>query len=217
LALVIFDLDETIIGTDSDHAWGMYVVDKGLVDEVNYRETNQQFFDDYKQGIMNVDAYMAFSCAILGKYDQQFLFDHRAKYLIDHIEPHILPKANSLIQSHQEKGDTVIVITATVDFLTRPIVESLGIDTLIAPVAEIVDGRYTGGITGTVSIGAGKVARLEQWLKGQEITMKDSRFYSDSINDLPLLERVDQAVAVDPDEKLSRVARERSWPIISLR
>lgn len=222
MALVIFDLDETLISIDSDYAWGMYLVDKGLVDTTNYIETNQQFFDDYKEGIMDVDAYMAFSCAVLGKYDPEFLHKHRAAYLIEHIEPHILPKAISLIQNHQAKGDKVIVITATVDFLTLPIVKDLGIDTLIAPVAEIINGRYTGGITGIVSMGPGKVTRLDQWLEAQklegvDINMKDSRFYSDSINDLPLLERVDHPVVVDPDERLSKIAREKSWPIISLR
>jgi len=222
LALVIFDLDETLISIDSDYAWGLYLVEKGLVDKANYQETNQQFFKDYKEGIMDVDAYIAFSCAVLAQYDQHFLFEHRAQYLVDHINPHILPKAQALIQSHQAKGDTVIVVTATVDFLTQPIVESLGIGTLIAPVAEVIAGRYTGGTTGIASMGAGKVTRLELWLQkqrlqGQDISMKDSRFYSDSINDLPLLEHVDYPVAVDPDEKLKKVALEKSWSVISLR
>jgi HAD superfamily hydrolase (TIGR01490 family) len=217
LALTIFDLDETLIGIDSDHAWGGYVVDEGLVDEGNYRATNQQFFDDYKQGIMDVDAYMKFSCDVLSKYDHEFLFAHREKFINERIRPNILPKACSLIQSHQAKGDKVIVITATVDFITQAIVDLLGIDTLIAPVAEVVAGRYTGGIVGTVSIGSGKVSRLKEWLIGKDISMNESRFYSDSANDLPLLEKVTYPVAVDPDDKLAAIAKINNWPIISLR
>ncbi|MFT7687568.1 MAG: HAD superfamily hydrolase (TIGR01490 family) [Candidatus Azotimanducaceae bacterium] len=217
MALTIFDLDETLIGIDSDHAWGGYVVDEGLVDEGNYRATNQQFFDDYKQGIMDVDAYMKFSCDVLSKYDHEFLFAHREKFINERIRPNILPKACSLIQSHQAKGDKVIVITATVDFITQAIVDLLGIDTLIAPVAEVVAGRYTGGIVGTVSIGSGKVSRLKEWLIGKDISMNESRFYSDSANDLPLLEKVTYPVAVDPDDKLAAIAKINNWPIISLR
>ena len=217
MALTIFDLDETLIGIDSDHAWGGYVVDEGLVDEDNYRATNQQFFDDYKQGTMDVDAYMKFSCGVLAKYDHEFLYSHREKFLDERIRPNLLPKACSLVRSHQKQGDKVIVITATVDFVTRPIVELLGIDTLIAPVAEVIDGRFTGGIVGTVSIGEGKVTRLEEWLVGKDISMDESRFYSDSANDLPLLQKVTYPVAVDPDERLATIARLNDWPIISLR
>jgi HAD superfamily hydrolase (TIGR01490 family) len=217
LALTIFDLDETLIGIDSDHAWGSYVVDKGLVDEGNYRETNQKFFDDYKQGIMDVDAYMKFSCGVLAKYDQAFLFTHRETFINERIRPNLLPKACSLIQSHQDNGDHVIVITATTDFVTQPIVDLLGIDTLIAPVAEIVGGRYTGDIVGTVSIGEGKVTRLNEWLEGKDISMEESHFYSDSANDLPLLQEVTYPVAVDPDDKLTEIAKNNGWPIISLR
>lgn len=217
MALTIFDLDETLIGIDSDHAWGGYIVDKGLVDEGNYRETNQKFFDDYKQGTMDVDAYMKFSCGILAKYDQEFLFAHRDNFINEIIRPKLLPKACSLIQSHRDQGDRVIVITATTDFVTQPIADLLGIDTLIAPVAEIVGNRYTGGIVGTVSIGKGKVTRLYEWLEGKDISMEESRFYSDSANDLPLLQEVTYPVAVDPDDKLAEIAKNNGWPIISLR
>lgn len=217
MALAIFDLDETLIAADSDQAWGDFVAAKGLVDAEEHKAMNNAFYEDYKQGKLDIDAYMRFSCTVLAEHDMETLEALRQEFFAERVTPMLLPRASELIERHREAGDCLIVVTATIDFVTAPIVSHLGIENLIAPVPEVREGRYTGEITGIPSFREGKVIRLKQWMSESGETLEGSYFYSDSRNDLPLLELVAHPVAVDPDPVLRAVAEERSWPIISLR
>jgi HAD superfamily hydrolase (TIGR01490 family) len=217
LALAIFDLDETLIAADSDHAWGEFVADKGLVDAEEHRRTNQAFFSDYKRGTLDIDAYMRFSCQVLAQHDMDVLGSLRAEFMDQYIKPMLLPKAMALVETHRKRGDCLMVVTATIDFITSPIVELFGIEHLIAPIPEIRNGRYTGEIVGIPSFREGKVVRINAWLSEHGQTLEGSYCYSDSRNDLPMLELVENPHVVDPDPELLRIAKERAWPVLNLR
>ena len=217
MPLTIFDLDETLIAADSDHEWGQFVVDKGLVDAQIHKKKNDDFYALYKAGQLDIDEYLQFSCSVLTQYSIEDLHRFRSEFVAQRILPIILDKAQDLVKKHRELGDTLLVITSTIEFVTRPIVDEFGIDILIAPDPEIVSNRYTGRIVGVPSFAAGKVTRLEQWLANRQDSLEGSSFYSDSHNDLPLLRLVDNPVAVDPDPILRKKAEENQWPIISLR
>ncbi len=217
LALAIFDLDETLISADSDHAWGEFIIRKGLVDETAHRELNNQFYQDYRDGCLNIDAYMKFSCSVLAATDLKQLTALRAEFLEEEIKPLVQSGAVKLVESHREAGDTLMIITATIEFITRPIADLFGIKTLIAPIPEVRDGRYTGELSGIPSFREGKVTRLNAWLRDNPCTLSGSHFYSDSINDLPLLELVDNPTAVNPDESLQSIAEARGWQILNFR
>lgn len=217
MPLTIFDLDETLIAADSDHEWGQFVVDKGLVDAQIHKKKNDDFYALYKAGQLDIDEYLQFSCSVLTQHSIEDLHRFRSEFVAQRILPIILDKAQDLVKKHRELGDTLLVITSTIEFVTRPIVDEFGIDILIAPDPEIVSNRYTGRIVGVPSFAAGKVTRLEQWLANRQDSLEGSSFYSDSHNDLPLLRLVDNPVAVDPDPILRKKAEENQWPIISLR
>jgi len=217
LPLAIFDLDETLLSGDSDHAWGEFLVSKALVDGAQFKAENDRFYEQYRNGQLDVARYLAFSCAPLARIPHTTLQTLHAEFMATVIEPIILPKGRALIARHQAQDDFVMVITATLDFITRPIVTALGIDTLLAPVAEFKDGQYTGRVPGIATLGQGKVDRLAVWLEDQPLTLQGSTFYSDSRNDLPLLQQVDHPVCVDPDPVLRAHAEAHDWPIISLR
>ena len=217
MPLTIFDLDETLIAADSDHEWGQFVVDKGLVDAQIHKKKNDDFYALYKAGQLDIDEYLQFSCSVLTQYSIEDLHRFRSEFVAQRILPIILDKAQDLVKKHRQLGDTLLVITSTIEFVTRPIVDEFGIDILIAPDPEIVSNRYTGRIVGVPSFAAGKVTRLEQWLANRQDSLEGSSFYSDSHNDLPLLRLVDNTVAVDPDPILREKAEENQWPIISLR
>ena len=217
MALAIFDLDETLISADSDQAWNEFVASRGLVDAERHRRQNEAFYEDYQRGTLDIDAYMRFSCTVLAMYDMEKLENLRHEFFDERIRPLLLPKATSLIERHRTQGDNLVVITATIEFVTAPIVRHFGIEHLIASIPEIRRGRYTGGIVGTPTFREGKVERMRDWLRETGEDLGGSTFYSDSRNDLPLLELVDFPVAVDPDPVLRDVAEARRWPIISLR
>ena len=221
MALAIFDLDETLISADSDHAWGEYAVDNNLVEAATHRQQNQAFYEDYQRGELDIDAYMRFSCAPLASRSLDELLIHRQRFMDERIQPLLLPRAFELVESHRQKGDTLLVVTATIEFITQPIVQMMGIDNLIAPIPRMVNGQYTGELDGIPSFREGKVTRLNQWLAEQtiayDLSMEGSYFYSDSINDLPLLQLVDHPVAVDPDPTLEEIALKNQWSVISLR
>ena len=217
MALAIFDLDNTLLGDDSDHLWGQFVCEQGIVDSAEFGRLNDQFYEDYKSGSLDIMAYLRFALGPLkGQAPEQLQRWHR-EFMREKIEPVILPKAQQLIANHRERRDDLLIITATNRFITEPIARALGVDEIIACEPELVDGLYTGEPTGTPSYGAGKVTRLRQWLQGRQVSLEGAYFYSDSHNDLPLLELVDKPVAVDPDETLLARARELGWPVISLR
>jgi len=217
VSLAIFDLDNTLISDDSDYLWGQFLVDQGIVDKDQYEEANAKFYDDYKQGTLDIVEFLHFSLAPLAKNDPQQLYKWRSQFIEEVIKPIQLKPAIKLVNKHRFKGDTVMVITATNRFVTEPIVKLFGIDILLATTPEFIDGRYTGKFEGTPCFQEGKVTLLNQWLEDSNETMENSSFYSDSFNDLALLKLVDNPVAVDPDDKLRAHAVEKNWPCMSLR
>lgn len=217
MRLALFDLDNTLLGGDSDHAWGDYLCERGILDAATYKTRNDEFYQDYLAGTLDLTAYLNFTLEILGRTEMAQLDEWHRDFMRDCIEPIMLPKAMELIAKHREAGDKLVVITATNRFVTAPIVARLGIDTLLATECEIVDGRYSGRTTDVPCFREGKVTRLNRWLEENQLNLDDSYFYSDSLNDLPLLEQVANPVAVDPDPKLRAEAEKRGWPVITLR
>ncbi|MDX9873275.1 MAG: HAD family hydrolase [Spongiibacteraceae bacterium] len=217
MRLAIFDLDNTLLNGDSDHAWGQFLVDKGVVDADVYREANDRFYHLYQRGELDIHAYLAFALEPLTQHPMEQLMQWHNEFMREVIAPMRLAKADALLAQHREQGDFLLIITATNDFVTRPIAESLGVDELLATTCELRNGSYTGRIVGTATFREGKVTRLQEWLQERGFSLEGSYFYSDSQNDLPLLEMVDHPVAVDPDPTLRALAEERGWPVISLR
>ena len=217
VSLAIFDLDNTLIADDSDYLWGQFLVDQGIVDKRYYEAANLKFYQQYKEGNLDIFEFSNFSLKPLADNDTQQLYQWREKFIRDIITPILLAPAQELINKHKAKGDTLLVITATNRFVTEPIVNLYGIEHLLATNPEFIDGQYTGKVAGIPCFQEGKVNQLNEWLKTSDENLTDSYFYSDSHNDLPLLKLVDYPVAVDPDEKLSAFAKENNWPIISLR
>ncbi|MGY2461693.1 histidinol-phosphatase [Vreelandella sulfidaeris] len=217
MSLAIFDLDNTLLSIDSDHAWGEFLLEQGAVDPIAYREANERFMADYNAGTLDMAAFLEMALKPLADNTPEQLAAWHQQFMASKIEPNILPKAEELLARHRTKGDTLLIITATNRFITAPIAERLGVDHLIAVNPEVNQGRYTGRVSGIPSYREGKVTRLSQWLEQQDISLDGAWFYSDSHNDLPLLEKVDHPVAVDPDDTLRKVAEERQWRIMSLR
>lgn len=217
MSLAIFDLDNTLLGGDSDHAWGQFLIDKNIVDAARYQQANDLFFQQYQQGTMDINEFLEFALQPLAAHEKQQLDQWHQQFMRDYIAPLRLAKADALLQQHRQQGDYLLIITATNLFVTEPIAASLGVDHIIATLPEFKDGAYTGKVEGIPCFQGGKVQRLNEWLAGSGQSMQGSCFYSDSINDLPLLEQVEKAIAVDPDKNLATQARQRGWPIISLR
>ncbi len=215
--LAIFDLDNTLLAGDSDHLWGDYLCQRGILDSTSYQARNDAFYDDYLAGRLDVVAYQNFSQEILGRTDMEQLNQWHADFMRDCIEPIILKKGEALLDKHRNDGDTLMIITATNRFITEPIAKRLGVDYLIATECGMKDGRYTGQVSGIPSYQDGKVTRLNNWLSNHNASLVGSHFYSDSHNDLPLLEQVTYPVAVDPDDTLRAIAQERGWTVLSLR
>lgn len=216
MPLAIFDLDNTLLSGDSDYLWGQHLCDLGVVDRDHYEACNLQFYEDYKEGRLDIMDFLAFSLRPLAENDLANLQRWRADFVKQRIEPLIGEPARELVESHRQAGDTLLIITATNSFVTRPIADLFGIEHLIATEPEQQDGHFTGRVAGTPSFREGKVQRLEQWLADSGHDLAGASFYSDSHNDLPLLQRVDRPVAVDPDQALRTHAERAGWPIISL-
>ena len=217
MSLAIFDLDNTLIADDSDYLWGQFLVDQGIVDKATYESANIKFYNDYKQGSLDIVEFLHFSLKPLADNNPEQLHQWREQFIQDIITPILLKPAQELITKHKDRGDTLLVITATNRFVTEPIVNLYGINNLLATAPEFKNNKYTGNFIGIPCFQEGKVQLLKEWLKNSTETMAGSWFYSDSHNDLPLLNLVDNPVAVDPDEKLTAFARASNWPIISLR
>ncbi|ANF59727.1 HAD family hydrolase [Halotalea alkalilenta] len=218
MRLAIFDLDNTLISGDSDHAWGEYLIRVGAVDEERYRRANDEYLRSYEAGTLDIDDYLSFSLQPLAQHPRKLLEAWRRDFMAEVIEPMVLPKAEALLDHHREAGDFLMIITATNRFVTAPIAERFKVDELIAIEVEERDGAYTGRVAGVPSFQRGKVTRLEAWLaEHPEIEREGCWFYSDSRNDLPLLEQVDRPVAVDPDPMLKIEAERRGWTVMSLR
>ncbi|MFL0800654.1 MAG: HAD-IB family hydrolase [Agarilytica sp.] len=217
MSLAIFDLDNTLIGGDSDHSWGEFLCEKGIVDENSYKQQNDQFYEDYKAGHLDMQAYVAFALTPLKTLTPLQRNSLHEAFMKEKIQALWLPAAKALIDKHRALGHTLLIITATNRFITEPIAKWLNIPHLLATEPEIVDEQFTGNIIGAPCFQEGKVTRLNEWLASNKLNMKESFFYSDSINDLPLLEQVSYPHAVDPDEKLREHAEKLEWPILSLR
>ncbi|WP_446010439.1 histidinol-phosphatase [Candidatus Electrothrix sp.] len=216
MALALFDLDNTLLAGDSDYEWGRFLITKGLVDEAYYEAENNRFYEQYKQGTLDIYEFAAFSFQPLAERSMKELAQLHAEFMEQVIRPMIDKPAQALVDQHKEQGDLVMVITATNSFITKPIVQAFGIEHLLATEPQILNNRYTTKIEGIPCFHEGKVQRLKNWLAANNMSLQDSCFYSDSINDLPLLEKVDRPVAVDPDEKLAALAQQKNWESISL-
>ena len=217
MRLAIFDLDHTLLAGDSDHLWGEFLVEQQLVDGVSYKRQNDRFYEDYKAGALDIEAYTRFALEPLIRLGTAALLPLRERFIKTVIEPIVAPAAPMLLERHRIEGDTLLIITATNRFITEPIAEMLGVDDLLATDPEIVDGRYTGRIAGIPCYREGKQKRLQRWLAEQKQKYSPRIFYSDSHNDLPLLREVEQPIAVDPDDELRAEAARRGWPVITLR
>lgn len=217
MTLAIFDLDGTLLSGDSDYNWGQFLVEENIVDANTYKEANDKFYQDYLAGSLDIHEYLAFSLAPLTQFNQAQLVDLHNQFMQKKIAPMMQDKALKLIQEHKNQGHFLMIITATNEFVTGPISRLLGMDHLIAPMPEVIDGRYTGAITGIPSFQEGKVTRLNTWLEETGNTLEGSYFYSDSHNDLPLLELVSHPIVVDADDKLTHLAKQKGWKNISLR
>lgn len=217
MALALFDLDNTLLAGDSDYLWGEFLTEQGIVDADLYARENQRFYDEYKKGTLDIHEFQTFSQQPLVNNNIEKMLALREQFLKEKIEPIMSPASFKLIKKHQAQGDTLVVITATNSFITRPITSAFGIQHLLATEPQIINGKYTGKIAGVACFQEGKVTRLNQWMQQQNLNLKGSWFYSDSHNDLPLLLEAENPVAVDADETLLKYARQHNWQIMSLR
>ena len=217
MPLAIFDLDNTLLDGDSDYLWGGYLAQHGLVDGAEYARENERFYREYQAGTLDIQEFLRISLRPLRAPPRERLEALRARFLEEQIEPIMTLAARALVERHQSAGDILLIITATNAFVTAPIAERFGVPHLIATLPAERDGAYTGEVEGVPSFREGKVVRLEQWLNEQGLDLDGSCFYSDSHNDLPLLERVERPIAVNPDAQLRATAETRGWPNLSLR
>jgi len=215
--LAIFDLDNTLLNGDSDYLWGQFLAAEGIVDGDYYERENQRFYDEYNAGTLNIFEFLRFSLQPLADNKLESMLTLRQKFMESNIAPIILPKARKLLQKHRDQGHELLIITATNTFVTQPIAEALEINNLIGTDPEFKNGRYTGEVSGTPSFRDGKVTRLNTWLEENGYNLASSWFYSDSHNDLPLLEVVTHPIAVDADDTLLQHAAAKGWDSISLR
>jgi HAD superfamily hydrolase (TIGR01490 family) len=216
VGLAIFDLDNTLLAGDSDYLWGKFLAKQGEVDGDAYEQTNQRFYDEYKAGKLDIFEFLAFSLEPLTRISTERLGQLHQQYMAEVINPLIQPAALELVEQHRRQGDTLLIITATNSFITTPIARAFGIEELLATEPEMIDGRYTGKVDGVPCYQEGKVVRLIEWLSKRELDLEDSWFYSDSHNDLPLLNRVSHPIAVNPDDILRQEAETQGWKIIDL-
>ena len=217
MRLAIFDLDHTLLAGDSDHLWGEFMIEQGLVERDHHKRENDRFYAEYKAGTLDIAAYMRFALEPLVRLGPETLLPLRERFVAGVIDPIVAPAAPALLERHRIQGDELLIITATNRFVAEPIAALLGVDELLATDPEQVGGRYTGAIAGIPCYREGKVRRLEQWLKQYGERCEHITFYSDSHNDLPLLRHVQKPVAVDPDDELRAEARRQGWLVISLR
>jgi hypothetical protein len=221
--LALFDLDHTLLPCDSDYEWGQFLARIGVVDGQHYAEQNERFYQDYKEGKLDIDRFLRFALKPLAEHSRAQLKEWHDAFMDEVITGKLHKAAVDLVKRHQDAGDVCCVVTATNSFVTRPIVERFGIKHLVATepatAGNQADAVFTGEVFGIPSFREGKILKVNEWLAGQRLSLdqiKKSYFYSDSINDLPLLEKVTHPVATNPDERLRQEASKRNWPIIDL-
>lgn len=215
--LAIFDLDNTLLANDSDYLWGKYLVDRGIVDGPSYEKENRRFYEDYKAGRLDIRAFLRFSLKPLTEHPPEKLAEWRQDFVERYILPIVAPQTETLINMHRNAGHEMLILTATNRFVTELIAEALKIDNLLATEPEVVNGHYSGEIAGIPCFQDGKIENLKLWLETRGREPSERWFYSDSLNDLPLLHEVEYPVAIDPDPQLEGTARTQGWPVASLR
>jgi len=217
MALALFDLDNTLLRGDSDHAWGEFLVAKGAVDPERFAYENDRYYKAYVEGTLDIYEFLEqHQLRPLALHERGTLDRWLVEFVENRIRPMITPAARALVEKHRAREDTLVIITATNRFLTAPISAEFGIAHLLATEPEEISGRFTGKVAGTPCYREGKVVRLRAWLDEHHLTLHDSWFYSDSHNDLPLLNLVSHPVAVNPDDVLLRHARASGWPVIDV-
>jgi HAD superfamily hydrolase (TIGR01490 family) len=221
--LALFDLDHTLLPCDSDYEWGQFLVRLGVVDGNDYATKNDRFYQDYKEGKLDIDEFLRFALKPLSQHSREQLKEWHDAFMEEVIHGQLRQKAIDLVKHHQDAGDVCCVITATNSFVTRPIVESFGIEHLIAtePVttSNHPHATFTGEVLGIPNFREGKILNLHNWLSSKQLSLDAldrSYFYSDSMNDLPLLEKVSHPIATNPDDRLRSEAQKRRWPILEL-
>ena len=217
--LALFDLDHTLLPIDSDYSWGVFTQEIGWTDPVVFKERNDEFFEHYKAGTLDIHDYVRFATEAVRLRGPDEAQAAHERFMRTVIEPSIRPEALALVRQHRERGEHLLIVTATNEFVTRPIARAFGVDELIAvELARGPDGWITGEISGVPSAREGKVERVAQWLaaRGLDWDAVEATFYSDSLNDLALLEAVDHPVATNPDAGLRGIAAARGWRILDL-
>lgn len=217
MALAIFDLDHTLLDGDSDYEWGQFLIEQGVVDRATYEQANRYFYEQYQAGTLDIQEFARFAFQPLASQPMERLLALRERFVAERIRPIILAGARRLLARHAERGDVRLIITATNRFVTEPIAQELGVEHLLATEPRRQGDRFLAEIEGVPCFREGKVTRLREWLASTGHRLDEATFYSDSHNDIPLMEAVAHPVAVDPDPVLSRQARERGWPCVSLR
>ena len=215
MKLALFDLDHTLLDGDSDSLWGRFLVKDGAVDAEEYRRAGARYMAEYRAGSLDIHEFLAFGLRPLKDNTPEQLEAWRARFMQECVAPRIPAASRALLQRHRAQGHTLVIITATNTFITAPIAAELGVDALIGTEPEKQGARFTGRVAGLPCFREGKVLKLQEWLAGR--VSQESWFYSDSHNDLPLLERVQHPVAVNADEVLARAAAERGWPVMTLK
>jgi HAD superfamily hydrolase (TIGR01490 family) len=217
--LALFDLDNTLLSGDSDYEWAQFLIERGVLDRAQYEARNEHFFAQYKDGRLDIHEFLEFQLAPLARHPREQLEAWLADFMRLKVKPMIREKGLALVRSHLAQAHLCAIVTSTNAFITEPIAREFGVEHLLATELEVCDEGYTGRPSGTPCFREGKVERLDAWLASRNETLASyarSWFYSDSLNDLPLLERVTDPVAVDPDETLGREALARGWPVITL-
>ena len=220
MKLILFDLDNTLLAGDSDYAWAQYLIEKGVRDRDEHEVKNLHFYEQYKAGTLDIYEFLDYQLRPLASHPQALLKEWREDYVATKIRPMMTAKSRALVDSSLEQTDYVVIITATNRFVTETIASAYGIKYLIGTEPEEIDGEFTGKVAGTPSFREGKVKRLDEWLAARDLDWNlftTTRFYSDSLNDLQLLKKVSEPIAVDPDETLRKHAEDQGWPVISLR
>ncbi len=217
MKLVLFDLDNTLLAGDSDYAWGQFLIDRGIVERTNYEQKNEYFYQQYRQGTLNIQEFLAFQLQTLACHDIKQLDTWHAEFMQQYIFPMMTSDAKAAVDAALASTEYVAIITATNRFVTAPIAAAFGVRHLIATEPEQIDNRYTGKVQGTPCFQQGKITRLHEWLSSLNVRLDqfdESWFYSDSRNDLPLLQQVTHPVAVNPDPTLQQHANQHQWPVL---
>jgi HAD superfamily hydrolase (TIGR01490 family) len=218
--LALFDLDNTLLSGDSDFEWSQFLVEQGVLDRELFEARNIAFYEQYKAGTLNIVEFLDFQLKPLSRHARKVLDEWHEEFMRSKVRPMMLAKARDLVREHQAAGDVCVIVTATNSFVTAPIAREFGVEYLIATEPEQIKGEFTGRVAGVPSFREGKVVRMESWLEERDWTWESfvtSWFYSDSLNDLPLLSKVQQPIAVDPDPTLRVYAEKQGWTVISLR